>query len=75
MPFIFFGAKPFCQLAISSTTYQKDSITFTCRVGWGKCSKTFYVRNLRVFLISNTVSGKAFQHNLMFVGETGAYLS
>ncbi len=38
----------------------------------GQCYKTFYGRNLRIFVF---VPGKTFQPSLMFTGKAGAYPS
>jgi hypothetical protein len=37
---------------------------------WTQSYKTFYIRNLQIFIISYNV---CFQPNLIFVGKTGAY--
>jgi hypothetical protein len=39
---------------------------------WGLCYKTFYGRNLLIFVIRVFVSGNPFQPSLMFVGEAGS---
>ncbi len=41
---------------------------------WGQCCKTFFVRNLRIFLVSQSVCpGKPFQSRLMIAGKAGVY--
>jgi hypothetical protein len=37
--------------------------------------KTFYGRNLYIFVMRMFIPGKPFHHSLMFVGKAGAYLS
>ncbi len=37
---------------------------------WGQCYKTFYVRNLRIFIIARVfVPGRPFQPSHMFVSK------
>jgi hypothetical protein len=43
--------------------------------GRGLYYKTFYGRNLLIFVISQIVSGKPFQPSLMFVCKVGTYPS
>ncbi len=52
------GSKPVSSKAPGTTTI------------WAQCYKTFFVRNLRIFVISQSVcTWQAFQPSLMFVGE------
>jgi len=49
---------------------------FDCWQSWAQCHKTFYVRKLRIFVISyGACQCKPFQPSLMFVGKAGAYPS
>jgi hypothetical protein len=41
---------------------------------WGRCNKTFYNRNLRIFVKARAFDpGEPFQPSLMFVGKAVAY--
>ncbi len=51
-------------------------ITYSNELNWGQCYKTCSVRNLRIFAISQSVSSwQAFPASIMFVDNSGAYLS
>jgi hypothetical protein len=47
-----------------------------CVQSWGQCYKTFFVRNLRIFVkVRVFVHGKPFQPSLIFAGKAEAYPS
>ncbi len=51
-----------------------DIVLFVVYGSWGQFCKTFYDRNLQIFVISLSVCPKLFQPSLIFAGEAGAYL-
>ncbi len=71
---------PFCESGFNQfqpeSCWRMRSSQFAKIQTWGPCYKTFYIRNLQMFLkVRVFVHLKPLQPSLMFAGKAGAYPS
>jgi hypothetical protein len=78
---LLFKLKLYFFIFLQKTTYLIEEVNSivpspSANVPWGRYYKTFFGRNLRIFIISQSVvPGKPFQPSLVFAGKARAYPS